>query len=82
MKLTCDEATLICDKGQYKEAPLWEKIKLNLHKFLCKKCGTYSKQNTILTKCYKIHKYSKKSMNGYLCKEEKIYMEKELEAKM
>ena len=52
MKLTCDEATTICDKSQYKEASLWEIIKLNIHILLCKNCGLYSKQNSIMTKCF------------------------------
>lgn len=52
MKVTCDEATAICDKNQYGEASFWEKMKLSLHILLCKKCGRYSKQNNIMTKCY------------------------------
>ncbi|HSQ45760.1 MAG TPA: hypothetical protein VLM44_02460 [Lutibacter sp.] len=53
MKLTCDEASAICDKSQYNEASLWEKIKLKVHLFLCKKCGLYAKQNKILSTCLK-----------------------------
>jgi hypothetical protein len=53
MKLTCDEASAICDKSQYHEASLWEKIKLKVHLFLCKKCGLYAKQNKILSTCLK-----------------------------
>jgi hypothetical protein len=82
MKLTCDEATLICDKNQYKEATFWEKIKLNLHVFLCKKCGLYSKQNSIMTTCYKKHKNNKTMYNDCLCEEEKKAMNKEFKAKL
>jgi len=48
--INCDEATAICNKNQYKEASLWEKVRLGLHLFICKKCGQYSKQNTTLSK--------------------------------
>lgn len=47
--ITCDEATTICTKNQYKEASFFEKIKLSIHILSCKICGLYSKQNTKLT---------------------------------
>lgn len=50
VKITCDEATTICDKNQYNEASLWEKIKLIIHSLTCKYCRSYSAQNNILTK--------------------------------
>jgi len=78
MKLTCDEATQICDKSQYKEATLWEKIKLNLHLLLCRRCGLYSKQNNVMTKCLEKHKNEDCSKNNCLCAEEKEVMEKKL----
>ena len=49
MKISCDEATKICDKNQYEEGSLWEKIKLNIHIFLCKKCDLYSKQKPVIS---------------------------------
>jgi len=66
--INCDEATAICNKNQYKEATLWEKIRLMMHLLICKKCGMYSKQNTTLTKacdkhlhkCEKEYKFSEK----------------------
>ena len=81
MKLSCNEATKICDKNQYGEASLMEKIKLGFHLFLCKKCGTYSKQNIVLTKCYEFHKNSK---NGSHClsKEDKTHLDTELKARI
>ena len=82
MKLTCDEATSICDKSQYKEATFWEIIKLNIHLFLCKKCGLYSKQNSIMTTCYKKHKNNETKHKNCLCDEEKKTMDKELKAKI
>lgn len=51
MKLTCDEASAICDKSQYYEASIWEKIQLKVHLFLCKKCGLYAKQNKLMSAC-------------------------------
>ena len=42
MKISCDEATKICDKSQYKEASFLDKVKLNFHLILCKKCGKYT----------------------------------------
>ena len=52
MKVTmpCDEANHVCDKTQYKEATLWEKIKLSIHLIYCRACRKYTKNNTILTK--------------------------------
>lgn len=47
--INCEEATAICNKSQYKEATLFEKIKLSMHLFVCKQCNMYSKQNTTVT---------------------------------
>lgn len=48
--INCNEATLVCDKTQYKEAGFWERIKLSLHLLTCKHCKVYTKQNAIITK--------------------------------
>lgn len=48
--VSCDKATHTCDKTQYKEASLWEKIKLNIHLIYCKACRKYSANNSKLTK--------------------------------
>lgn len=48
--IPCDEANHVCDKTQYKEATLWEKIKLNIHLLYCHACRKYTKNNTKLTK--------------------------------
>ncbi|MFK5958888.1 MAG: hypothetical protein QM495_08480 [Lutibacter sp.] len=82
MKISCDEATKICDKNQYGEASLWEKIKLNLHLFLCKKCGLYSKQNTVLTKCYEAHKNTSNGASHCLSIEDKEHLEEELKSRI
>jgi len=81
MKINCDEATTICDKSQYKEAGFWEIIKLNIHLFLCKKCGLYSKQNGVMTKCYEKYKNKNVAEKRCLCEKEKEQMEQELISK-
>ena len=53
MVIPCDEANHVCDKTQYKEASLWEKIKLNIHLLYCRKCRKYTKNNTQLTSTIK-----------------------------
>jgi len=53
--INCDEASTICDKSQYHEATFLEKIKLQMHLFLCKKCGLYSEQNKMMSKIFGAH---------------------------
>jgi chorismate synthase len=75
LKITmpCDEANHVCDKTQYKEATLWEKIKLNIHLLYCRACRKYTTNNAKLTK--KI-KESKVECLDKKCKES---MKKELD---
>jgi hypothetical protein len=82
MKLTCNEATTICDKSQYNEATFWEIIKLNIHLFLCKKCGLYTKQNSLITKCVDKHKTTITKSNQCLCEKEKEEMETAIKSKV
>lgn len=49
MMISCDEAAIICNKSQYKEASFWEKIKLKMHIFICKACAGFSKKNKQLS---------------------------------
>jgi hypothetical protein len=49
IRISCKEANHVCDKTQYKEATLWEKIKLSIHLIYCKVCRKYTKKNTKLT---------------------------------
>ncbi|MEH6536412.1 MAG: hypothetical protein V7719_08480 [Psychroserpens sp.] len=49
ISIPCQEANHVCDKTQYKESTLWEKIKLNIHLLYCKACRKYTKRNTTLT---------------------------------
>ncbi|MDO1499758.1 hypothetical protein Q2T40_06415 [Winogradskyella maritima] len=54
--VSCDEANHVCDKNQYKEASLWEKVKLNIHLIYCGACRKYSSRNGKLTKLFKSDK--------------------------
>ncbi|MCJ7467683.1 MAG: hypothetical protein MUO53_13435 [Maribacter sp.] len=47
--ISCDEATLICNKSQYKEATIIEKMKLRFHVLYCSACAGFIKKNTELT---------------------------------
>lgn len=78
VKLTCDEATTICDKNQYGEATLWDKIKLNIHFITCKICVLYTKQNTKLTSIYKGYATQCKSIQKKLTDAEKEQLKKSI----
>ncbi|MDO7170782.1 hypothetical protein [Mariniflexile sp. AS56] len=71
--LPCQEANHVCDKSQYKNASLWEKVKLNLHLIYCRACRKYSKNNAKLTKVMR------KSNIEYLDKKCKEQMKSELD---
>ncbi len=47
--ISCDEAAVICNKTQYKEASSWERFKLKFHLFMCRTCSAFTKKNTQLT---------------------------------
>jgi hypothetical protein len=79
LRITCDEATTLCDKNQYGEATLMEKVKLNIHFIRCKICFTYTKQNMTLTKIYKGHASSCKDLKHCMSAEDKEALKKELE---
>lgn len=51
--ISCEEAYKICDKSQYGEASLWEKIKLNMRFIWCHVTQAYVKKNLRLTKVMK-----------------------------
>ena len=53
VKLECHEANHICDKNQYNETSLWEKIKLNFYLIICRECRAYTSNNNKLTKAMK-----------------------------
>lgn len=80
-KITCDEATTICDKNQYGEATFTDKLKLQLHILTCKICSQYSKQNALLTKIYKRKAKADQTETKSRCmsNEEKEKLRKQLE---
>lgn len=47
--ISCEKASLICNKAQYDEASAWEKFKLKWHLKRCKSCAKYTSENTKLT---------------------------------
>ncbi|WP_299015079.1 hypothetical protein [uncultured Polaribacter sp.] len=79
LKITCDEATTICDKNQYGEASIKELIKLNLHFIKCRICAKYTKQNMTLTKLYKGHASSCKERTHCMTGEDKEALRKALQ---
>lgn len=79
LKITCNEATTICDKNQYGEASLKELLKLNLHFISCRVCALYTKQNMKLTKIYKKHASSCKEVNKCMSSNDKDALKKALE---
>lgn len=75
--ITCDEATLICDKSQYNEATFLEKMKLTWHFLQCKICKLYTKQNSKMTLLLKM-KPSDCIQKKCLSKEDKEKLSEEL----
>lgn len=71
LTLTCNEATTICDKSQYNEATFLEKMRLTVHFLYCKLCKRYTKQNLLLSTCYRNKAESIKRENYGLTVEEK-----------
>ena len=79
--ITCDEATTICDKKQYGEAGLADRLRLNLHLLLCKHCRAYSMQNNYISKLlskYLKHKHTHKHLDAH----EKVALENEIKIKI
>jgi hypothetical protein len=79
--LTCDEATAICDKNQYGEASISEKISLTFHLLLCKYCKKYTKQNDLMTKLFGRFLKSCDEMHE-LSAEDKVQIEKNLKKEL
>ncbi len=81
LKITCDQATTICDKSQYGESTIGDKIKLQIHFISCKVCTLYMKQNILLTKLYKAKAKTDQTKQHSYCmsKEEKEMLRKNLE---
>lgn len=81
-KITCDEATAICDKNQYGEASFGEKIKLTIHFYKCKICKCYSDQNVTMTKIYNSYSKGKCDKNTCLTSKDKEKIEEAVKEKM
>lgn len=73
--ISCEEAAIICNKTQYKEASFLEKIKLRFHLMMCKACSAFTKKNTQLTAL------CEKAQIRQLSEEEKLKMKKRLKNK-
>lgn len=76
MKITCEEASNICNKSQYHEASFWDIVKLRIHLLYCKACRAYSKKNSELTTMC-----DRAGLN-MLSKDEKKRMKEDLEKKI
>ena len=51
--MNCEEARRFCDKEEYAEASLMEKIRLRLHLWFCFACKKYKEQNKKLSNLLK-----------------------------
>lgn len=80
LKITCDQATTICDKTQYGESTILERVKLQLHFLGCGLCRLYTKQNIMLSKIYKRKAKIERKNNNHIClsQEEKDLLREEL----
>lgn len=76
--IRCDEATTICDKKQYKEASLWERMKLSYHLLVCKNCRVYPEQNEVLTKILSYKALQEKNLDKTLSPADKKEMKKNI----
>jgi hypothetical protein len=46
---SCEKVAIICNKAQYHEATLLEKLQLKFHVLMCKRCSKYTKKNSKLS---------------------------------
>ena len=47
--ISCEQAQVICNKKQYREARFLEKVQLMGHMLFCKACFKFSRKNNRLT---------------------------------
>lgn len=71
--ISCSDSVKCCDRAQYDEATIFEKLKIHIHNTICKACREYTRKNVKLTKLIK------KSNLKACTKEEKENWEKEIE---
>lgn len=74
--ISCEKASLICNKAQYDEATFMDKVKLKFHLMICKTCSTYTRKNTEFTTLCE-----KANMNS-LSENEKTKMKEALKNKL
>ena len=79
LKISCDQATTICDKSQYGEATLFEKIQLNFHFLGCKICRMYSRQNVKMSKVFKMNANDSKKRIPCMSSIEKEQLKRKLQ---
>lgn len=80
--ISCKEATEICNKSQYNEATLLERIKLNIHIAYCKICAKYVKQNIHLTDIFNSKARDCKSRVQCMSDEDKELLKEKLKREM
>lgn len=71
--VSCEEAKHICDKMQYGEATLLERLKLRFRIMWCRATKTYSKKNSDLTQL------CKKAKIKTLDQEKKVAMKRKID---
>ena len=71
--INCEQASTICNKKQYREATLLERINLSLHLLICKACSSFSKKNSKLTVLFN------KADLQLLSEQEKVKMKETIE---
>jgi len=74
--MKCEKANHVCDKNQYKEAGLLEKIRLSFHLIYCRACRKYSSRNNKLSKA--IERSDLKTMDHMDKQEIKDVLKREL----
>lgn len=77
LKITCEEATMICTKSQYGESAFLERIQLGFHIMFCKICRTFSKQNNELSNVCNLSRKHEEN-NSSINKEDKEKWKQEL----
>ncbi|MFS4416586.1 hypothetical protein [Maribacter sp. 2307ULW6-5] len=74
MMISCEKATLICNKTQYGEASFLDILKLRYHLYRCQNCAKATERNTKLTtlcekaKLYSLKEEDKEKMKALLKK--------------
>lgn len=69
----CTETAALCNKAEYREASLREKVKMKFHLFLCSNCNSYNKRN------HKLTSLLDKANLKYCTEDEKTNLKKHIE---